>query len=155
MTEPPGPELPHTHPVDIDELAAALRVGVGLVVRRLREAPAEGELTMSERSALRRLERCGPTTSSALAKMEQISPQSMGATMSGLEIRGMVVRHPDPEDGRRVLLSVTEAALEEMSRRRTEHTATLARALAGGFTPEELVILAAAAPLIERLAEYI
>lgn len=155
MTEYSGVELSKVQAVDIDEVAAALRVGVGLLVRRLRETPVEGELTMSERSALRRLERTGPTTSSALAKIEQISPQSMGATLGGLELRGMVVRHPDPEDGRRVLLSVTDAGREQMRRQRSERTATLARALAAGFTQEELATLAAAAPLIERLAEYV
>jgi DNA-binding MarR family transcriptional regulator len=148
-------EPTRTQPVDIDEVAAALRVGVGLLLRRLREGPVEGELTMSERSALGRLDRTGPTTSSALAKLEGISPQSMGATLSGLEIRGMVARHPDPEDGRRVLLSVTDTAREQLSRRRTERTAKLAKALATGFTQEELATLAAAAPLIERLAEYV
>jgi DNA-binding MarR family transcriptional regulator len=55
-----------------------------------------------ETSALARLDRNGAATSSELARVEQISPQSMGATMSALEARGLVARDPDARDGRRV-----------------------------------------------------
>src|ERR1700723_1856803 len=91
------------------QVASALLVGIGLLRRRLRQTHTGGELTLPEISALARLDRGGPTTSAALARLEQISPQSMGATLAGLEARGLVERHPDPEDGRRVVLSVTEA----------------------------------------------
>jgi DNA-binding MarR family transcriptional regulator len=95
---------------------------------------AEGELTLPETSALARLDRGGPTTSAALARLEQISPQSMGATLGALEARGLVERRPDPGDGRRVVLSFTEAGLEALRNRRDERTEQLARALATGFT---------------------
>jgi len=96
--------------IDVRGVAAALRVSIGLLLRRMRQARVEGELTVPETSALARLDRSGPATSSALAKLEQISPQSMGATLSALEARGLVGRGPDAQDGRRVVLSVTEAA---------------------------------------------
>jgi len=51
----------------------------------------------------------GPTTATALAKQEQISPQSMGETLAILEQRGLIARVPDPDDGRRVILSLTDA----------------------------------------------
>ena len=94
------------------QVAGALRVSIGLLVRRLRQAQAEGELTLPETSALARLDRGGPTTSSALARLEQISPQSMGATLGALEARGLVERRPDPGDGRRAVMSFTEAGLQ-------------------------------------------
>ena len=81
--------------LDVNDVAAALRESVGLLLRRLRQVPAEGELTLPESAALSRLNRGGPATSSALAKLEQISPQSMGATLAALEARGLVERHPD------------------------------------------------------------
>jgi len=64
---------------------------------------------LPESSALTRLDRGGPATASALAKLEQISPQSMGATLGALEARGLVERRPDPADGRKSLLTVTAA----------------------------------------------
>jgi DNA-binding MarR family transcriptional regulator len=138
---------------DVTELAGAMLVSVGLMRRRLRQVPSEGELTFPETAALARLDRAGPATSSALARLEQISPQSMGATLSTLEARGYVARHRDPGDGRRVLLSVTEAGLRVLRNRRNAKTERLAQVLAAEFSPPELQQLVAAAPLIERLAQ--
>ncbi|HEX4063782.1 MAG TPA: MarR family transcriptional regulator [Streptosporangiaceae bacterium] len=138
---------------DVNELAGALLVSVGLMRRRLRQVPSEGELTFPETAALARLDRTGPATSSALARLEQISPQSMGATLSALEARGYVARHPDPADGRRVLLSVTEAGLRVLRNRRNAKTEHLARVLAASFVEAELEQLTAVTPLIERLAQ--
>src|ERR1700731_3107495 len=94
---------------DVDQVAAALRVSIGLLLRRLRRVQVEGELTLPESSALVRLDRGGPATPSALARLEQISPQSMGATLAALEARGLIERHTDPDDGRRSVMSVTAA----------------------------------------------
>jgi DNA-binding MarR family transcriptional regulator len=138
---------------DIEDIAGALRASIGLLLRRIRQAPATGELTLPESSALTRLDRGGPTTSSALAKLEQISPQSMGATLAALEARGLVDRSPDPQDGRRVVLSITDAGMEMQRTRRNARTQQLARALAGEFTDAELAQLMATVPLIERLAQ--
>ena len=140
---------------DVEQVAAAVRVSIGLLVRRLRQVQGEGELTLPETSALARLDRGGPTTSSALAKLEQISPQSMGATLGALEARGLIERAPDPEDGRRVVLSVTAAGMQLLGSRRTARSEQLARALATGFTRSELEQLTAVAPLLERLAQSI
>ena len=140
---------------DVDQLAAALRVSIGLLVRRMRQIPVEGELTLSETSALARLDRGGPTTPGALAKQEQISPQSMGATLAALEARGLIGRAPDPEDGRRAVMSITDVGLALLRSRRNAKVQQLARALAADFTPAERDQLAAVAPLLERLAQSI
>ena len=138
---------------DVDQVAGALRVSIGLLVRRLRQVQTEGELTLPETSALARLDRGGPATPSALAKLEQISPQSMGATLGALEARGLVERRPDPEDGRQVVISATEAGLQALRNRRNARTEALAQALSTGFTRSELKELMAVAPLLERLAQ--
>ena len=140
---------------DVNEIAEALRESVGLLLRRLRQVPGSGELTLPESAALTRLDRGGPTTASALARLERISPQSIGATLAGLEARGLVERRRDPQDGRRVVLSVTDAGHKTMRSRRNARTEQLARALSAGFTHEELDQLSAAAPLLERLAQSI
>lgn len=140
---------------DVNDVASALYLSVGLFVRRLRQAQAEGELTLPESSALARLDRGGPTTATALAKLEQISPQSMGATLGALEARGLVERRPDPEDGRQAIMSLTEAGLQTLRHRRNLRTQLLAETLATGFTRSELEQLMAVAPLLERLAQSI
>jgi DNA-binding MarR family transcriptional regulator len=141
--------------LDVGQLAAVLRVAIGLLLRRLRQAPGEGELTLPESSALVRLERGGPATPSALARLEQISPQSMGATLAALESRGLIERHSDPDDGRRSVMSVTEAGRQVLGDRRNARTEQLARALSAGFSQPELEQLMAVAPLLERLAQSI
>lgn len=140
---------------ELDEVARALQVSIGLLRRQLRQAPVDGELTPPETSALARLDRGGPTTAAAMARLEQISPQSMGATLNTLESRGLVERTPDPEDGRRAVLSLTEAGRDALRNRRNARTEQLVQALANGFSGAELKQLLSAAPLLERLAQRI
>lgn len=140
---------------DVEQVAATLRLSVGLLLRRLRQVKVEGELTLSESAALARLERGGPATASALAKLEQISPQSMGATLAALEEHGLIERRSDPDDGRRVVLSATVAGVQMLRDRRGARTAQMAQALSSGFTRAELEQLMRAAPLIERLAQSV
>jgi DNA-binding MarR family transcriptional regulator len=138
---------------DTDELATALRVAIGMLVRRLRlQQQAHDDLTLPETTALARLDRGGPATATDLARAEQISPQSMGATVAALAARGLIERRPDPHDGRRSLLSLNAAGRAALGGHRAARTERLARALARDFTPAERAQLAAAAPLIERLA---
>lgn len=141
--------------LDVRDVAGALYVGIGLVRRRLRQMPVPGDLTLPERSALARLDRAGSATPGALARMEQISPQAMGATLAGLEAKGLIRRRADPDDGRRVIYSLTDAGRDAQRDKRSVRTEQVATALADAFTDEELRILEAAAPLIERLGHRI
>jgi DNA-binding MarR family transcriptional regulator len=138
-----------------DNVAAALQIGIGLCLRRLRQVQADGGLTLPESSVLKRLEQGGPTTVTALAKAEQISVQSVGATLGALEARGLLERRPDPGDGRRAILSTTEAGRKALGDKHDARTALLATALSTEFSAAELRQLMAAAPLIERLGQYI
>lgn len=90
-----------------------------------------------------------------LARVEQISPQAVGTTLAALEQRGLVERRPDPGDGRRVVLSVSESGVEVLRHQRDERSQHLAKVLAQGFTEAELEALMVAAPLIERLGEHL
>lgn len=142
--------------LDPDAVASALLASIGVLVRRVRQVPVEGGLTMPERTALSQLDRTGPTTSSALAREAQITAQAMGATLNTLRTRGLVERRPDPDDGRRAVLTVTDAGRQALKNKRNARAELIARALTGGtFTPAELEQLATAAPLLERLAQNI
>ncbi|WP_163549703.1 MarR family winged helix-turn-helix transcriptional regulator [Candidatus Frankia nodulisporulans] len=138
---------------DVRQLALALRLSVGMLVRRLRQVAPTGGLTIPESAALARLDRGGPAISAALARQEQISPQAMGATLGSLEAHGFVQRHRDPQDGRQVILSPTEAGLAALNSRRDARTDLIADALGAAYTPAERAQLAAVAPLLARLAE--
>jgi DNA-binding MarR family transcriptional regulator len=138
---------------DVGEVAGALRVAVGRIVRKLRQAPCEGELTIAESVALSRLERGGPATSSDLARLDRISPQSMGVTVAALLERGLIERSRDPQDGRRIVLSITEEGRQTVHDKRGARTEQIATALRNGFSEAELEQLLGAASLLERLAE--
>lgn len=142
--------------LDPDAVAAALLASLSVLVRRVRQVPVDGGLTMPERTALSQLDRSGPTTSSALAREVQITAQAMGATLSTLRERGLVERRPDPDDGRRVVLTVTDAGRQALKDKRNARAELITRALTSGtFTAAELAQLAAAAALLERLAKDI
>ena len=102
-----------------------------------------------------RLDRTGPISSAELARLERISPQSIGATLAVLEERGLVARQADPLDGRRALLSLTPAGNDLLGRRRSARSELLSQTLAAHFSDAEIKLLRDAAPLIERLAERI
>jgi len=139
---------------DLLDVATELTFNLSLVRRRLRQLPHDGDATIPEVSALVRLDRNGPATNSELAKIEQISPQSMGATLAGLEARGLISRSSDPADGRRVVLSITEAGRALLTAKRTSRARQVAQALEA-FDADDIATLRAAAPLLERLAQHL
>lgn len=136
-----------------DGVASALKLSIELFLRRLRQSPGSDDLTIPEQSTLSRLERGGPSTASDLARAERVTPQAIGPTVAGLEERGLIVRSPDPTDGRRVLLSVTEPGLEVLRSKRSARVEQMANVLAEDFSRAELKTLGAAALLIQRLGE--
>ncbi|WP_333771036.1 MarR family winged helix-turn-helix transcriptional regulator [Streptomyces sp. IBSBF 2435] len=136
-------------------LAADLRAALGPLVRRLRQFRPDGELTLSQTSALVRLDREGPATSSELAAGEGIRPQSMCTIVNVLYERGLVVRDPDPADGRRIVVSLSEAGHEGLRGARREKGRRLTRAIDEELTPEEQATLAAALPLLERITRRV
>ena len=140
------------HP-DPAAVAAALHKSVVFYVRRLRQTPVQDEVSEPELAALLRLEEVGPSTPSALARAEQITPQAMGATVSELVRRELAERHADPGDGRLTIVSLTEAGRRVVRNKESARLRQLAGVLSERFTSEELEVLLAAAPLIERLGE--
>ena len=97
---------------EVSRTAGELRALLGRLTRRLRQTSVVGEMTLSQASVLSLLEREGPTTPGILATKERISPQSMGTILVSLEALGLVSRIPDPTDGRRLVISLTEAGLQ-------------------------------------------
>ncbi|WP_433075497.1 MarR family winged helix-turn-helix transcriptional regulator [Dactylosporangium sp. CA-052675] len=138
--------------MEIEQTAAALQIAVGRIVRRLRQTHVPGELTLSEASVLSRLDRGGPATPGELAGDERVKPQAMGVTLQSMEQRDFVRRSPDPGDGRRVLITITDEGRRLLTDRRTLKTHALAEAI-GHLNDDERRALAQAARLLDKLAE--
>jgi DNA-binding MarR family transcriptional regulator len=144
---------PEDNPADPADVAEALRLVVGRIARRMRQAHAVGDLTLSERSVLARLDREGARSPGALAELERVRPQAMATTLAALEERGLVSRRQDPADGRRAVLTATDAGRKVLADRRSESVRNLASALEGEFSPAERLKFLELLPLLDRLAE--
>ncbi len=139
---------------DAVEVAAALRLIMGRIVRKLRQATAAtADMPLSESSVLARLDRDGPDSPGALAASEGVRPQAMATTLATLEQRGLVSRAPDPADGRRAVMTITEAGRTVVADRRSMSVRRLAEAVEQELTAAERQELLAVLPLLDRLSE--
>jgi DNA-binding MarR family transcriptional regulator len=131
--------------------ASELRLVLGQLVRRLR---AEYSFPVAQASVLSRLDREGAQTTSGLAAAERMRPQSMAQTLAELEAAGLIERHPDSADRRRVLIELTTLGRERVLEARGRREDWLAAAIADELEPEEQHTLLAAVPLLRRLSQH-
>jgi DNA-binding MarR family transcriptional regulator len=134
------------------EIASELRVSLFRLVRRLRTEHPSGARSFTQMGVLMRLYRHGPATLSALAAADGITPQSMARTVGELVDDGMLLREPDPSDGRQILLSLTGKAEQMVRDFQSQRDGWLAVAMLARLSPEEREILRVAARLLDRLS---
>ncbi|WP_402466634.1 MarR family winged helix-turn-helix transcriptional regulator [Isoptericola aurantiacus] len=146
--------MPRTAPTPQALRAAGeLRSLVGRLRRRFLEASDNQGLTPSQTSLLNRLVKHGPSSPGALAAAERVRPQSLGATLAVLTERGLVRRAPDPHDGRRLVVSVSESGRALVTGRREAGDEWLTRALDEALTPDQLETVLDALALLDGLEE--
>ena len=131
--------------------ARDVRVVVSRLWRRIRELYDTGELTPSQTSLLSRLAKGGPAPASGLAAAERVRPQSVAATLGVLEERGLVERRPDPGDGRRQLVSLSDAGRELVGDSRRVREEWLARTMQDRYTEAERRTIVEAMALLDRI----
>lgn len=145
-------------PVDEDGTtlasARAVREGVVRLARRLQAQRQEHGVSATGIAILSRLWRGGTASPRALADAEDAAPQSLTRVISALEEQRLIVRRPDPDDGRGVLLSITPDGLRVLRTHAATHTTWLAGAMAAELTVAEREILRVAATLLDRLADH-
>ncbi|WP_328548515.1 MarR family winged helix-turn-helix transcriptional regulator [Streptomyces platensis] len=136
---------------NVERLATDLGAAVAQLMRHLRAASPQGELTPTQRAVLSRIHTGGPATTAALARAELVRPQSMRLTVGALEERGILARSPHPTDGRQVVFSLTDEGRRVVGAVRQAKHYWLAEALADRLTAEERQTLETAAGLLRRL----
>jgi len=141
--------MPRT--AEIVSTASELRLVLGQLVRRLRR---EYAFPIAQASVLSRVEREGAQTTSELAAAEHVRPQSMAQTLAELENDGLIARRPDPDDGRRTLIEVTQRGRDRLRADRKRREGWLAEAIASELTDTEQQTLIEALPLLRRLGRY-
>ncbi|TFD86690.1 MarR family transcriptional regulator [Cryobacterium lactosi] len=146
-----APVAPHPKRRTVAELSHDFRLANGRLARRVRQEQADNELTSGQFSALGAVFRLGPMTLSALSEEERVTPPSMNRTVNALVEAGLVNRAGSAEDGRKVVLTVTDTGMtlvRETRRRRDDWIATRILKL----TPEQRQTLAAATEIMKELA---
>jgi DNA-binding MarR family transcriptional regulator len=136
----------------VDLLASELRIALMRAVRRLRAEKADDDLSDAQYSVLAYLDRHGPATPGALAEFERVRPPSLTRTLAALTELGLVRREGHPDDGRQVLVHLTEQGRNSVEDTRVRRNAWLGRRLSD-LTPDERSTLAAATDLLRRLAD--
>lgn len=96
------------------DLAQHLRLTVNRLRRVVRSATIAEAGSRAQEAALSWLARKGPLTTAELARWEQVRPQSMGATVADLVRAGLATKAPDPHDGRRELVTLTDAGHDHL-----------------------------------------
>ena len=133
--------------------ARDLRVVVSRLRRQLRGLAIDGDLTPSQTAVLTRLWKEGTSSASALAGAERVRPQSMATIVAALEQRGLIERMPDPEDGRRQVISLTKSGRQRAENHRQVREEWLARAIHERYSESERRTIVDALSLLERLTD--
>jgi DNA-binding MarR family transcriptional regulator len=133
--------------------ARDLRVMFSRVRRQLQEVATADDLTPSQTAVLIRLTKDGPASTSQLAGAERVRPQSMATTLTGLDRHGLIARTPDPEDGRRQLITLTALGRSHAETDRKVREEWLVRAMQDRYTEPERRVINEALTLLERLSD--
>ncbi|WP_419866388.1 MarR family transcriptional regulator [Mycobacterium kyorinense] len=101
------------------------------LARQLRFRRPQSPVSLSQLSALSTLAKDGPMTPGALACRERVRPPSMTRVIASLADLGFVDRVAHPDDGRQVLVSVSDAGSELLEAEYRASQEWLAQRLAG------------------------
>lgn len=133
--------------------ATNIRVLFSRLRTRLREVDDAQDLTPSQTSVLIRLYKDGPASTSELAGAERVRSQSMTATLAALDRLGYLERSPDPEDGRRQVITLTQTGRARAARGRQARQEWLAATIQDRYTEAERRTINEALTLLERITE--
>jgi DNA-binding MarR family transcriptional regulator len=135
----------------VDAFAVALAADLERIVGLYRSlSPASG-LSMTAAATLASVERFGPQRLTVLAVREGVTQPAMTQLISRLEESGLVRREPSPEDGRVVLVVITDDGRATLARRRAVRAERLAGIIAE-LDPDHRAALAGALPALDALA---
>ena len=129
-----------------------LRVTIQRLARRLRSERAGDNITDGQFSVLCALAKDGPLGLGDLSESERVTPPSMNRTVNALVESGYATRSGSPDDGRKVLIDVTESGHTIISETRRRRDAWFSRRLAD-LSPEQRQILELCAPVLRELAD--
>lgn len=160
MQDEPSPQGPPDQPLTAVEAVDALAIANQLrpilmrLYRYLRSEAHELGVTSTQASLLGAIQRTPNVGLGELAAQEHISAPTLVTHINKLEAAGLVERtRTNPQDRRRVDLSLTIAGAQTLQTLRERRTVWLATRLES-LSPEALVIIAAAIEPLRQLARH-
>jgi DNA-binding MarR family transcriptional regulator len=138
---------------EVARLAGDLRTEVGRLAYHLRTPATRSGITPTRLAALSALTRYPEGVRQGdLAELMNISAPSMTRLVEILQEAGWVERRRDPNDQRCLLLVLSTLGRKQIETLRDEAATQLSTELAD-LTAEERAVLAAAVPVLRRLAD--
>ena len=122
--------------MSIEEDAKRFRMEVLRLARRIGEVRITEVVSETQFDVLTHLHDRGSATPSDLARMESVTPPAINRTVNALEAAGLVHRVGDPDDGRRIIVEVTDAGHALIDETRNRRNARM-RAEFALLSPED------------------
>ena len=141
--------MPTAQDQSVRALSEDLRLACMRISRRVR-FESDHEVAPHQFSVLARLE-AGPLTPRALAEIEKVSAPSMTRTLTCLVDDGLLDRSDHPDDGRQVLISLTDSGRETLRRTRARRDAWMVSRVAE-LSETDRATLTAATQILDRIA---
>lgn len=136
------------------EVAASLRSTITRLNRQLRKQNITSAFSNAELLTMGLLDQHGSMLPSALADLERISAQAISQIINRLVEAGVVDRTTDESDKRKVLITLTQAGKKHLDENRRIKEEWLVTSMDKLFSTEELALIEAFLPLLQRLAEH-
>ena len=136
---------------EVAALTDELQLVVGALVRRMRAVSPASDVTLTQISILKRLDREGRHSVVDLARLDKITHQSITVAVANLVTRDLICRIPDSHDRRRKLLVITDSGRHLLTERRQAGHGSLSDAIVGKLNAVERKRLSQALPLLRRL----
>lgn len=135
---------------DLLALANDLRVACQRIARRVR-FESTNDLSPHLFSVLVCIRNGGPQTPTQLAAHDAVSTPSMTKSINCLADRGLVERSPHPDDGRQILVHLTDAGAEVIEQTIASRDTWMLNHI-GGLDDDQLALLRKAADLLQEVA---
>ena len=135
---------------DLLTLANDLRVACQRIARRVR-FESTSDVAPHLFSVLVGLHNDGPQTPTQLAGRDSVSTPSMTRSVNCLADKGLVERLPHPDDGRQILVQLTDGGRTVIDQTIASRDTWMLHHIAG-LAPDQLALLRQAADLLSEVA---
>jgi len=135
--------------IDDNHLAESLRAAVSAFVRKTREGASTPSNAQSETLSL--LEKNGPLSAAALARMRGVTHQSMRVIVAELREQGLLTTTQDAKDKRSTLFELNHKGQQALQELRLSRSRWLAENWVNTLSTEEREIMQQAIRLLNRI----